>query len=146
MNYSEHLAIGEMEENKRYAITQGGHGYSDGLWVEKEGDTLTLRHFWNPSHLNETNTDYYMLDEHDQVCYPKKEEDDLVDVLHKDIMQIIPEAITYNFEKMTLGAFFEIVYMGLYYLRDEENFVIPKHLLGAYKTYNRAGVLVITHA
>lgn len=137
------LKISEMKDGEKYPMTQGGHGYSDGVWAEREGDNIKIRHFWVEDILKFNGSkDYYFFDEEDGVCYPKKLEEDIINCIHKDVMQMIPDAITYDFEDMTLSEFYDVVILGLFDLQDEKNHIVPKHLDGKQKHYNRNGKLL----
>ena len=135
--YHDKLKIKDMVEGKPYTITQGDNGYSDGVMVTKNGDELRLRHFWTDWVEKEDKEGYYFKE--GGLFYPSDVKADQIMVAHKDIMQIVPDAITYTFEDMTLGDFYGIVEMGLYYLEDEADFAVPNHLKGKHVTYDRNG-------
>lgn len=139
LDYQDKLKIKDMEEGKTYPITQGDNGYSDGVMVTKNGDELRLRHFWEEDWVEEEGNEDGAYFKEDGLYYPTDKDWDQTDVIHKDIMQILPDAVEYTFEEMTLGEFYEIVVMGIYYEKEEEGFAVPKHLKGKYVTYNREG-------
>lgn len=136
MEFLDKMLIRDMEEGKRYPATQGNNGYSDGVWFTKHGDEMELRHFWTKEILKYDKDGYYSINEEDGVCYPKDPSSDMTEWIHKDLMQVIPDAITYRFEDMTLSDFHEIVVMGLFYM-ETDNYVFPKHLKGKVRRYNR---------
>lgn len=138
MNYQDTLKISEMEEGNKYACTQQGHGYSDGVWMTKRSNEIEIRHFWKHDKSELSEDGYYFFDETDQVCYPKKAEDDQTDIIHSDIMQVIPEAITYQFEDMTLGDFYDVVFMGIYYMASEDH-IFPSHVKDMRRVFSRDG-------
>lgn len=139
LDYQDKLKIKDMEEGKTYPITQGGNGYSDGVMVTKNGDELRLRHFWEEDWVEEEGNEDGAYFKENGLYYPTDMDWDQTDVIHKDILQILPDAIEYTFEEMTLIEFYEVVVMGLYYERNEEGFVVPNHLKGKCITYNREG-------
>lgn len=135
--YQDELKIKDMEEGKPYPMTQRNNGFSDGVMVTKTGDELRLRHFWTDwVEKDNANGEYF---KEDGLYYPTDTDWDQTDVIHKDIMQIVPEAIEYTFEEMSLAEFYDNVFMGIYYEREEKDFAVPKHLKGKYVTYNREG-------
>lgn len=138
MNYQDNMKVSEMEEGKKYPCTQQGHGYSSGVWMTKQGNEMTLRHFWEKEVMKNDDTGFYFFDENDEVCYPTNPKDDQTDVINADIMQVIPEAITYQFEDMTLAEFYENVSMGIYYMTSD-GYDFPRHLKDTKKVYSRDG-------
>jgi len=144
MKFYDDMRIQEMEEGKQYAITQGGNGFSDGVWVVRHGDEIEVRHFWSEITEEDQEKDIYTYHEEDNVWYPRQLDDDRIDVVHKDLMQVIPDAIGYIYEDMTLSEHYELVVMGvngLYW----EGYRYPKHLKGKFKTYDREKNLLFTN-
>ncbi|PGT89888.1 hypothetical protein [Bacillus thuringiensis] len=131
IKYCDKMQVKDMKDGVAYPITQGDNGYSDGVWATKNGDEIRLRHFW------ETGGDGYMAE--NGVYVDDDNDVDSTDVIHKDVMQVIPDAISYTFEEMTLAEFYEVVSIGLWDLEMDGDFVLPKHLKGKYVTYKRDG-------
>lgn len=136
--FKDTMKISEMVEGTKYACTQQGHGFSDGVWMTKRGNEIELRHFWSKEQLDHNKDGFYTYDENDEVCYPTKATDDQKDFIHADIMQVIPEAITHQFEDMTLAEFYDVVFMGIYYMTSD-GYDFPKHLEDKRKVYSRDG-------
>lgn len=140
MELMDDMKISEMEEGKQYPASQGGHVYSTGVWFAKHGDEIETRHFWNKEILKYSSDGMYYLDEEDGVCYCKDEDDDMFDWYHKDVMQVLPDAIAYTFEEMTLAEFYDLVVLGVFHLRYD-GYTYPKHLKGTVRYYTRTGEL-----
>lgn len=136
MKFYDDLKISELEDGKQYAMTQGGNGYSDGVWVTKNGEEITLRHFWTPDIKEYDKEGFYYSDESDGVYYPKEATYDQIYVVHKDIMQVAPDAVSYFFEEMTLIEFYELVFLETQEKYNSE-YVFPAHLQGKMKVFDR---------
>ena len=124
MKYKDSMHISEMVEGEEYPITQGSHGYSDGVWISKSGDEITLRHFWTQDSDN-----FYFYDEKDEVWYPKDKNYDQFDVYDKAILTLLPD-------DMTLSDFYEDVHMAIYDKKMNGD-TFPEHLKKIVRTYSR---------
>lgn len=136
MEYQNELKIGEMTEGKRYAMRQG-HGGSDGVWLTKNGDEITMRHFWEKSEYTE-DKDFYQYDEEDGVCY--EVEPSPIIKIHKDLLQVIEGAFEHKLEDMTLSYFYDVVFLD--YIHNDLIFgteKLPLHLKHALKFYDENG-------
>lgn len=135
MNYQNDLNIGEMTEGKKYAIQQGNGG-SDGVWLTKNGDKITIRHFWEKS--EHTDDPFYKYNEVDGVCY-EAEPTPIIEV-HKDLLQVISGAFEHKLEEMTLEYFYEVVFLD--YVHNDLIFgeeKLPLHLKHTLKFYDENG-------
>ena len=136
MNYQNSLKIGEMEEGKKYPIRQGNGG-SDGVWLTKNGNEMSIRHFWEKSEYTEGD-DFYKYNEEDGVYY--EQEPAPITVIHTDLFQVVDGAYQHKFEDMTLEYFYEVVFLG--YVHNEIFFgeeKLPSHLKHTLKFFDENG-------
>lgn len=114
-----------MEEGAKYPIQQN-QSYSDGVFLSKTDQSISIRHFW----LSDSDDGYYFLDEKDQVWYPKNEED-LITTVHKDIISLSPYLKHVAFEDMKLEEFYEAVFIGVCHnMIAIDGYKLPVNLVG----------------